>query len=202
MLLRPLKRRQPFQFFRAKCNKPFANAICFVPFIVGRDGGDETERDDMKRLTHLSTCFLACLCAGAGLLVIDECRRSPLRGIKPTPQLEGWDCRDVVNHLRSTGLDYQVVSTSADGPRDQSVYLTKSAKPWSELNTTLKVRECIDAWRGAVYCEKVASAMQRREQVKEWGDCCLQIGSFVFFGDRDMLAEIASSLAQPAPSRG
>jgi hypothetical protein len=65
-----------------------------------------------------------------------------------------------------------------------------------------KVRERIDAWLGIVYCEKTAEPWQRQEQIGEWGNCCLRIGSFVFFGDRDMLAEIEASLARPVPARG
>jgi hypothetical protein len=154
----------------------------------------------MKRLIHLplATCFLVCVFVGAGLLAVGEGRRCIFGEVQPAPPMEGWDCRDVVNHLRSTGLDYQVVSTSENGPCAHSVFLTKTDKNWLELNQTAKSRERIDAWKDTVYCERLAEPWLRQEQIRQWGDCCLQIGSFVFFGDRDMLAEIESSLARPA----
>jgi hypothetical protein len=63
------------------------------------------------------------------------------------------------------------------------------------LNTEAKVRENIAAWRGAVYCERAPGPVRREEQMRDWGDCCLHIGPFVFFGDREMLAEIRTSLS-------
>jgi hypothetical protein len=158
----------------------------------------------MNRLIQLPllTSFLTFVLVGGSLVIVDGCRRGLLQDVRPVQQIDTWDCQDLVRHLHSAGLVYQVVSTAQTGPCDQSVYLTKTEKRWADLNNAPKVRENIDAWRGTVYCEKMAKPWQRREQVQAWGDCGLQIGSFVFFGDPEMLVEIECSLARSSPARG
>jgi hypothetical protein len=149
----------------------------------------------MKRLLQLplAVYFLTCMFVGGGVLAVGEGRR--WTGVRPAERMKEWDCRDLVDHLHANGLQYQAVATSENGSWEQNVYLTRSARPWSELNTALKLREHLDAWRDAVYCEKAPTPSRREEQMRDWGDCCLYIGPFVFFGDRDMLAEIQASLA-------
>jgi hypothetical protein len=105
----------------------------------------------------------------------------------------------VVSHLRGGGLDYRPVSTAQSGDRRRSVFLTKTDKSWAELNGTLKLPERIDDWRGTVYCEKMGAPAFQQVRNRMWGDCCLHLGSFVFFGDPGMLVEIAAAMAQSAP---
>ncbi len=57
----------------------------------------------------------------------------------------------------------------------------------------------IDEWQGTVYCEKWLNASGRNFQAAIWGDCCLQAGPYLFFGDRTILAEIHLALQAPSP---
>jgi hypothetical protein len=165
---------------------------------------DETERRSMTRFNQLPLVagFLVCASVAGLLLAADGWRRSPSHlGPRPFVPPEQWDCRDVVSHLHANGLDYRVVSTAERGPSDRNLYLTKTAKTWAELNGTPKTTESLDDWRGTVYCESMATP-NRQEQIGLWGDCCLRLGKFVFFGDPAMLVEIGAALARSAPPAG
>jgi hypothetical protein len=151
----------------------------------------------MKRFVQLpmAAYFLVSVFVGGGVLAVGESRRWYRPQAPPTEQMKDWDCRDLVDHLHASGLPYRAMSTSENGSWERNVYLTRSGRNWSDLNTAPKVREHIDAWRGAVYCEKASTPWRREEQMRDWGDCCVYIGPFVIFGDRSMLAEIQTSLA-------
>jgi hypothetical protein len=156
----------------------------------------------MQLFTHrrLGFCLPALLVTALSLAAVDHWRP---RSAAPRHDLpEQWqDCRDVVSHLRGCGLDYRAVSTAQAGDCRRSVYLTKTAKTWAELNATPRFTERLDEWRGTVFCEKMAAPALQEECNRVWGDGCLQLGSFVFFGDAALLAEIEQSLATPpAPS--
>jgi hypothetical protein len=131
-----------------------------------------------------------------GILAVGEGRRWMKTEAPATERMKAWDCHDLVDQLHASGLHYQAMATSENGSWEQNVYLTRSGRKWSDLNTVPKLREHIDAWRGAVYCEKASAPWRREEQLRDWGDCCVYIGPFVFFGDRQMLAEIEASLAR------
>jgi hypothetical protein len=142
------------------------------------------------------------MAAAVVLLGGDGYRRISTAGPHPFQPPDSWDCRDVVSHLRGGGLDYRPVSTAESGDCRRSVFLTKTDKTWEALNGTLKLPERIDAWRGTVYCEKMGSPELQEGRNRTWGDCCLQLGAFVFFGDPAMLVEIAAALARSAPTAG
>jgi hypothetical protein len=148
---------------------------------------------------RLGFCLPALLLTALGLAAVDHWRP---RHTAARPDLpEQWDCRDVLSHLRGSGLDYRAVSTARSGDCRRSVFLTKTDKTWAELNATPKFPERLDDWRGTVYCEKMGAPALQQGRNQMWGESCLQLGAFVFFGDAALLAEIEESLATPpAPS--
>jgi hypothetical protein len=156
----------------------------------------------MKRFNQLPlvTFFLACASVAGLALAADGWRRSPTPpDSRPFAPPDQWDCRDVVSHLQAHGLEFRAVSTAEHGPCDQNVFLTKTAKTWAELNGTRKVVERLDDWRGTVYCEKIANPGGQDVRFRLWREGGLQLGTFLFFGDPALLAEIAAALARPAP---
>src|SRR5437016_1472675 len=111
----------------------------------------------MKVFTQrsLGFCVPAMLITALGLAAVDHWRprHAPQRPDLP----EQWDCRDLVNHLRGSGLDFRTVSTARSGDYRRSAFLTKTDKSWAELNATPKFPERLDDWRGTVYCEKTGA---------------------------------------------
>jgi hypothetical protein len=114
------------------------------------------------------------------------------------PDLERWDVPRLSEYLCSQGLHFRLVPTNEGGtPIADNAYLTTTDKSRLELDDQLKVRECIDAWKGTVYCERVYQPGRRDLQIIVWGDCCLVAGPFIFFGDRDLLDQIGKALHLP-----
>jgi hypothetical protein len=115
------------------------------------------------------------------------------------PDLDGWDTPHLIRSLESGGLHLRPIPVTETGPIHRSVYLTGTDRGWMELNDLPKVPEQIDRWHGTVYCEEVGHAEARKEQTDLWGDCCLCLGPFVFFGDRQLLGQIRDVLMAGPP---
>jgi hypothetical protein len=113
--------------------------------------------------------------------------------------LDGWDIPQLIQRLESGGLHLRPIAASKTGPIQRNVYLTRTDQEWVELNSLLKGREQIDRWRGTVYCVMPGQAEELKNQIDSWGDCCLCLGPFVFFGDRQLLGEIRDVLMAGPP---
>jgi hypothetical protein len=80
---------------------------------------------------------------------------------------------------------------------ENSALRTTTAKDWREFLALPKSPEAIDLWRGTIYCERLNQPGSRDPQVGLWGECCLVVGPFLFFGDRDLLRRIRVALGEP-----
>jgi hypothetical protein len=113
----------------------------------------------------------------------------------PAVPLDDWDVPRLVAHLNAEGLRLRLVPTQQDGVVAQRAFLTTTSKDWAELNCLSRIPECIDRWQGCLYCERSTTRTGSwDDQVQEWGDCCLVVGPFLFFGDRDLLERIRAAL--------
>jgi hypothetical protein len=106
-----------------------------------------------------------------------------------TPGLEDWDVPRLARNLQEHGLEVRLVPTDGHGGTPRSGYLTTTDKGWGDLNPVAKVCEAIDLWQGTVYCERLCGG-ERETQIEVWGDCCVRLGPFLLFGDRDLMREI------------
>jgi hypothetical protein len=104
---------------------------------------------------------------------------------------------ELVERLRAGGLTLRVVGADKAGADKNNAFLTTSKKTWEQLVGLPKSREAIDRWEGVVSCERMFLRGTRDIQMQIWGDCCLQVGSYLFFGDRDLLARIRACLRVP-----
>jgi hypothetical protein len=132
-----------------------------------------------------------------GAVLAGTWQSSPRRALGAgQPDLGDWQLPQLVEHLNAHGMGLRIVAvTEADtGMSATSAFLTTTGPTWSELNSLPKVRDKIDLWRGTLYCERQQQPDARAEQIELWGDCCLVIGPFVFFGDRELLARAATIL--------
>jgi hypothetical protein len=110
------------------------------------------------------------------------------------------DIPDLVGRLRAAGLELRLVRSAQQRAPDYNAYLTTTGKDWSQLHGAPRLVEFTDRWRGTVFCEKLFGSGVKadptlQEQVQEWGDSCLVAGSFLLFGDPDLLARIRAHLA-------
>jgi hypothetical protein len=131
--------------------------------------------------------------AVAFLLVAWNWDRAPRR--EPSAaRLEEWDVADVADRLREAGLGLRLVATREDGQVHNSAFLTATDMDWAELNVLPKVPEQAGRWRGTLYVERVWDRQQRDVRTDVWGDSCLAVGPFLFFGDRDLLPRVHDAL--------
>jgi hypothetical protein len=114
----------------------------------------------------------------------------------PAADLSGWELPQLVEHLNAHGMGLRVVSvTKTNAPQGtNSAFLTTTKQTWSDLTHLLKVTEKIDTWAGTLYCERLHQPGARALQIELWGDCCLVVGPFLFFGDRELLARASAIL--------
>jgi hypothetical protein len=140
--------------------------------------------------------WLAALLALTGLaLTTWQCHRT----CRPAPVVlpaEDQTVAQVAARLESRGLKLRLVADAQTGS-SHGAYLTQGNKSWEQLNVLPKVREHIDCWAGTVHCESLNEPGSRNLQVLMWGDCCLEAGPFLFFGDPALLARIRKALQEP-----
>jgi hypothetical protein len=112
---------------------------------------------------------------------------------------DDWDIPRLVAHLNDQGLGLRMVSTLKTDVIDQTAFLTTTNKKWQVLNRLPKDHKQIDLWRGTLYCELGRDGLFMRDDwsalTSQWGDCCLVIGPFLFYGDRELLGRVRAALA-------
>lgn len=116
-----------------------------------------------------------------------------------TPDLDKWDLPRLNQHLNRQGLALRLVATSPAQGVSSNAFLTRTQQGAEELGNLPKVAERVASWRGTVYCERTCSPAARDVQIDLWGDCCWSVGPFLFFGDRELLAEVRACLEGSAP---
>jgi hypothetical protein len=147
----------------------------------------------MKALTSIPAHTLALI--GVPLLIglllgIRECRPAQKLG----PDLREADLSRLAELLREHGLDWRLAPGNERGDLRHNGFLTTTDLDWRKLHIIPKAPEQIGRWQGTVYCERLNQPNSRDQQIPMWGDCCVRIGPFVFFGDRAMLAQLREAL--------
>jgi hypothetical protein len=110
--------------------------------------------------------------------------------------LDDWDIGRLVTYLNGEGLRLRRVSTQRRGVSPLRAYLTTTAKEWLDLDSLPKDPDRIARWRGTLYCER-GPADHWPDLQGQWGDCCLVVGPFLFFGDRELLGRVRAALRAP-----
>jgi hypothetical protein len=117
-----------------------------------------------------------------------------------------WDIPQLVAYLNDAGLGLRIVSTLKHGNIDQTAFLTTTTREWEDLNRLPKDQKQIHRWQGTLYCERGRAGLLLGDDwsalTRQWGDCCLVAGPFLFYGDRDLLDRVRAALAALARSRG
>jgi hypothetical protein len=110
--------------------------------------------------------------------------------------LDDWDVPRLVAHLNGKGLGLRVVSTlKVGGGTHRMAFLTTTDQGWEELTRLLRGRSQIDRWRGTLYCERGPAGGDWDDLKRQWGDCCLVVGPFLLFGDRELLGRVRAALS-------
>jgi hypothetical protein len=142
--------------------------------------------------------LLAALLAGALLAVWARQRTSGPAA--PAPPLDGWDIPRLAAHLNGEGLGLRMVATQKDGAVHQTAFLTTTGKGWEDLNRLPKDLNQINRWQGTLYCERVPGGDGWPGLAHPSDDCCLVVGPFLLYGDRELLGRVRAALtalAQP-----
>jgi hypothetical protein len=116
----------------------------------------------------------------------------------PPLTLDGWDIRELAEHLNRTGLAVRLRTSQKDGTLANTTFLTTADESWEELNRLVKDSKRITEWRGTVFCER-AEKEEREWLLRLWKGHCLAAGPFVFYGDDELLERIGDLLAPFAP---
>ncbi len=122
-------------------------------------------------------------------------------GINPVPSarsLDDWELSELVEHLNVKGLNVHLQSTQQNGAIGQTAFLTLTERNWRSLNALKKDKKCIHEWRGVLFCERVGES-DTAYFAEQWGDQCLAVGPFLFYGDTELLHRVRSALTSSAP---
>jgi hypothetical protein len=110
------------------------------------------------------------------------------------PDPTDWEMERMVEYLHTKKVPFRAINSNRNGVVHDGVYLTTTSKSWEELVVLARFPGQIDRWQGTLFCERT-SAITRRTQQRIWEDCCLVVGPFLFFGDRDLLAQVRAAFA-------
>jgi hypothetical protein len=111
-------------------------------------------------------------------------------------RLSDWDIPQLAAHLNRNGVPVRLRLVSETTPVVSSAYLTTTAKEWDDLNRLMKEPKRLSEWRGTLYCERVGKNASSY-LLEQWGDHCLKIGPFLFYGDAELLERVRSALDAP-----
>ncbi len=88
----------------------------------------------------------------------------------------------------------RIVSTRADGQIDRSFILTiGDADEWT-LRRLPRVANRAEEWHGTVLCECLVNWETAELYLEQWEEYSLARPPFVFFGDKELLAQINEAL--------
>ncbi len=110
--------------------------------------------------------------------------------------LAEWDIPRLVSYLKNDGLDLRVVATRESGIIGETAFLTNTDKEFPDFNRMPKAQTFIHLWEGSLYCERGQMGEFRAHLTRQWGDCCLVVEPFIFFGDRKLLDRVNSALSK------
>lgn len=110
-----------------------------------------------------------------------------------------WSIVELAEHLNRMGVKVRLRSTQASGAVGQTAFLTFTERDWRSLNALKKDARFIHEWRGVLFCERVGEN-DSANLTDQWGDHCLMVGPFLFYGDTDLLHRVHAALAPLAPT--
>jgi hypothetical protein len=111
----------------------------------------------------------------------------------PAAALDDWDLARLVAYLNEEGLGLRRVSAQRNGGNPRKAYLTTTAQGWMDLDSLPKDPKRLARWRGTLYCER-GPGDHWPDLQEQWGDDCLVVGPFLFFGDRELLGRVRAAL--------
>ena len=111
-----------------------------------------------------------------------------------TPPLHDWTFSELATYLNQAGLGLHRVPTQKSVATGDTMFLTTTEKGWDELNMLSKDARRIAEWRGVLYCERLGGR-DPSPLTSQWGEDCLVIGPFLFYGDRELLAQVRAVLS-------
>lgn len=121
-------------------------------------------------------------------------RRAGLASDKP---LDDWDIPELAHHLNQAGLKLSLLPVPYRGAIGPSAFLASTDKGWHALNNLSKNPKRIEEWRGVLYCERVDN--DPTDLANQWGDLCLVVGPFLFYGDAELRDRVRAALASFVP---
>jgi hypothetical protein len=99
------------------------------------------------------------------------------------------DLHNLAFHLRQNGLNLRGVSPREDGLWLNAVYLTNTEYGVAELKKLTVNPKAVVRWKGTVIVFSDETI-----DTTDWGENGFDWGPFVFFGDKEILLEIARAL--------
>lgn len=96
--------------------------------------------------------------------------------------------------LRDAGLRFRAVSPRHDGLATTAIYLTQTDLDDMSIRSLVLDPSQLHKWHGTVmvFCE--GDNPFRLCVGDDWNNCAYRYGQFTFFGDKELLDEIASKL--------
>jgi hypothetical protein len=113
--------------------------------------------------------------------------------------IDDWSIVELTEQLKLTGVKVRLRSTQQNGVVGQTAFLIFTEKDWRSLNTLKKDSKHIHEWRGVLFCERVGES-DSTHLTTQWGDHCLAVGPFLFYGDAEHLRQVRDALIPFAPT--
>jgi hypothetical protein len=139
-------------------------------------------------------CWLLVAAVLASALLAVSLRPREASTARPAVPLDDWDIARLVAHLNSKGLRLRMVATGRNGVIDQTAFLTTTNKGWQDFNHLTRDEDQISQWQGTLYCTQGLGRNAVAELTRQWGDRCLVVGPFLFYGDRELLERVRAAL--------
>lgn len=149
----------------------------------------------MPRLSRYGLFFAALT---AMTLLAVSVRKQGADSSPSSRPLDEWDIPELAIHLNRMGVEVRLRAVPKNGHFSRSAFLTATSKEWRDLNTLSKDPRRIQDWRGTIYCERIGER-DPSYLLKQWGEPCLAVGPFLFYGDADILDRVRDALAPIAP---
>jgi len=113
--------------------------------------------------------------------------------------IDDWSIVELADELNRMGVRVQLRSTQQNGTVGQTAFLTFTDKNWRSLNALKKDSRHIHEWRGVLFCERVGER-DATHLTNQWGNHCLAVGPFLFYGDAELLRQVRDALTPFAPA--
>jgi hypothetical protein len=151
----------------------------------------------MPHLLRYGLCFVS---AAALAMLVISIRKHDADSTAPSGSINTWDIPELAVHLNRMGIEVRMRAVPRHGSLDKSAYLTATAMEWKDLNALSKDPRRIEEWLGTIYCERVGES-DATYLIEQWGDHCLAVGPFLFYGDPELLKRVKVALASiPTPT--